>query len=67
MSTHTHTETKANPVNDAEVARRMLWMAPAIILITIVLGYAMWKNPTHYTASEVGSVIEKILAFFLGS
>ncbi len=67
MSTHTHADTKPDPKNDSETFRKMTWMAPILTLITIVLGYIMWKNPTHYTAEEVGDVVEKILAFFLGS
>ena len=67
MSTHTHQETTPHPANDAEITRRMLWMSPILIIITAVLLYVMWKNPTHYTAEEVGNVVEKIFAFFLGS
>ncbi len=66
MSTHTHSDTKADPAIDAEINRRMLWMAPSISLITILLGYIMWKNPKHYTPEQVGSIVDQIVGFFMG-
>lgn len=64
MSTHTHSDTKPDPKNDAETLKKMTWMAPILIIITAVLLYVMWKNPTHYTPKEVGDVAEKIFSLF---